>query len=264
MAQYNLFHLNSKLESDQGKSVRKVLPERIYPVSQEWHESSVDDIIYIPYFSEKSYAALHTESKLDPKAGKKSSKGSVAGTRGRGRGRGGRGGRGRGRGRGGSRANRGGGSSNSETDGDSDSEGYNSDDENKDDGEFVFASRESCQGEFIVWDAAKSTATDAALKTILEWSIGESWAKFTVAENRVTNLSLQRSITSSTSSLSKPIGSKKTAEKRQSVLVAGMANGALAVYDLSRPPKRASDGNIIACKPDRVCLCLLLFFMFLF
>ncbi|KAG0297906.1 Glycoside hydrolase, 38 vacuolar alpha mannosidase [Linnemannia gamsii] len=251
MAQYNLFNLNSKLESDQVKNVCKVLPERIYPVSQEWHESSVDDIIYVPYFSEKSYAALHTESKTDPKAGKKSSKASVVGARGRSRGRGGRGGRGRGRGRGGSSANRGGGSSDSE-------EGDNSDDEDKDDGEFVFASRESYQGEFIVWDAAKSTATDAALKTILEWSIGESWAKFMVAENRVTNLSLRKSLSSSTSTSSKPMGNKKKAEKmewierRQSVLVAGMANGALAIYDLSRPPKKASDGNIIACKPDRI------------
>lgn len=249
MAQYNLFNLNSKLESEQGKTVCKVLPERIYPVSQEWHESSVDDIIYIPYFSERSYAALRTESKVDPKAGKKSSKASAAGTRGRGRGRGGRG---RGRGRGGFSANRGDGSSDFE-------ESDNGDDEDKDDGEFVFASRESYQGEFIVWDAAKSTATDAALKTILEWSIGESWAKFMVAENRVTNLSLRRSLSPSTSSSSKPMGSKKKAEKmewiekRQSVLVAGMANGALAFYDLSRPPKRASDGNIIACKPDRVC-----------
>lgn len=260
MAQYNLFDLNSKLETEQGKTVRKVLPERIYPVSQEWHESSIDDIIYIPNFSEKSYTALQAERKAGSKIGKGPSKESV-GTRGRGRGRGGRGGRDRGRGggRGGSSANRSG-SRDSESDADSDAE---DDDSDEDVDEFVFASRESCQGEFIVWDAAKSTATDAALKTILEWSIGESWAKFTVVENKVTNMSLRRSLLS-TSASSKPMGSKQKVEKmdwlekRQSMLVAGMANGALAIYDLGRPPKRASDGNIIACKPDRVCVILFL------
>lgn len=253
MAQYNLFDLNFKLETEQGKTVRKVLPERIYPVSQEWHESSIDDIIYIPNFSEKSYAALQAERKAGSKAGKRPSK-EIMGTRGRGRGRGGRGGRGRRGGRGGSSAKRGG-SRDSESDADSDAEDDDSDEE--DVGEFVFASRESCQGEFIVWDAANSTATDVALKTILEWSIGESWAKFTVVENKVTNMSLRKSL-SSTSGSSRPMGSKQKVEKmdwlekRQSMLVAGMANGALAIYDLGRPPKRASDGNIIACKPDRI------------
>ncbi|KAF8948946.1 hypothetical protein BGZ47_000621 [Haplosporangium gracile] len=259
MAQYNLFDLNSKLESEQGKSVRKVLPERIYPVSQEWHESSIDDIIYIPNFSKMSYTALKVEGKAAPKADKKSSKNT--GTRGRGRGRGGRG-RDRGKGREGSSANRGR-STDPESDDNSDAE-HDDNDEEEDIGEFVFASRESCQGEFIVWDAVKSTETDAALKTILEWSIGESWAKFTVVENKVTNMSLRRSLSSSLSSSStsstKPMGSKQEVEKmdwlekRQSLLVAGMANGALAIYDLSRPPKRASDGNIIACKPDRIIL----------
>ncbi|KAK5823391.1 WD40-repeat-containing domain protein [Linnemannia elongata] len=256
MAQYNLFDLNSKLETEQGKTVRKVLPERIYPVSQEWHESSIDDIIYIPNFSEKTYAALQAEGKVGSKASKKPGKESV-GTRGRGRGRGQRGGRGRGRGRGGSSANRGG-SSDSESDADSNAEDDDSDEE-ENVGEFVFASRESCQGEFIVWDAAKSTATDAALKAILEWSIGESWSKFTVVENKVTNTSMRRSLSlTSTSASSKPMETKQKVdkmdwlEKRQSMLVAGMANGALAIYDLGRPPKRASDGNIIACKPDRI------------
>lgn len=262
MAQYNLFDLNSKLETEQGKTVRKVLPERIYPVSQEWHESSIDDIIYIPNFSEKTYAALQAEGKVGSKASKKPGKESV-GTRGRGRGRGQRGGRGRGRGRGGSSANRGG-SSDSESDADSNAEDDDSDEE-ENVGEFVFASRESCQGEFIVWDAAKSTATDAALKAILEWSIGESWSKFTVVENKVTNTSMRRSLSlTSTSASSKPMETKQKVdkmdwlEKRQSMLVAGMANGALAIYDLGRPPKRASDGNIIACKPDRVCVMLFL------
>ncbi|KAF9296913.1 hypothetical protein BGZ88_011581 [Linnemannia elongata] len=256
MAQYNLFDLNSKSETEQGKTVRKVLPERIYPVSQEWHESSIDDIIYIPNFSEKTYAALQAEGKVGSKASKKPGKEGV-GTRGRGRGRGQRGGRGRGRGRGGSSANRGG-SSDSESDADSNAEDDDSDEE-ENVGEFVFASRESCQGEFIVWDAAKSTATDAALKAILEWSIGESWSKFTVVENKVTNTSMRRSLSlTSTSASSKPMETKRKVdkmdwlEKRQSMLVAGMANGALAIYDLGRPPKRASDGNIIACKPDRI------------
>ncbi|KAG0277428.1 Leucine-rich repeats and WD repeat domain-containing protein 1, partial [Linnemannia exigua] len=260
MAQYNLFDLNSQLESEQsGVRSRKVVPERIYPVSQEWHESSVDDIIYIPNFSEKSYTALQAELKTGAKTNKKVVNG--ARTRGRGgRGRGGRGsrgGRGRGRGRGGSKTNR----NSSDSDDDSEEGDSNSNDSDDEDGEFVFASRESFQGEFIVWDASKSTATDAALKTILEWSITESWGKFTVVENKVTDLSLKRSLSSqstSSSAPSKPMASKKKVEKmdwldkRQSLLVAGMANGGIAIYDLSRPPKRALDGNIIACKPDRI------------
>ncbi|KAG0211870.1 hypothetical protein BGX33_004004 [Mortierella sp. NVP41] len=261
MAQYNLFELNTKLETERaGVRTRKVSPERIYPVSQEWHESSVDDIIYIPYFSEKSYAAQQ-EAKESSKADKKSIKG-AAGTRGgggRGRGRG-RGGRDRGQGRGGSSSNRDP-STESESDSDSDSDSDDSDsseseeEEEDDDVEYVFASRESCQGEFIVWDASKSTATDAALKTILEWSIAESWTKFTVAENKVPNQSLKRATTTTSSSKKikkTTVESMEWTEKRQSVLVAGTASGSIALYDLARPPRRALDGNIIACKPDRI------------
>ncbi|KAF9193220.1 Leucine-rich repeats and WD repeat domain-containing protein 1 [Haplosporangium sp. Z 767] len=214
MAQYDLFDLARVIEKnpplENKETIRSVKPERIYPPSQEWHESSLDDIVYIPYFSEKSYTALKSEragKDRNSDSGKTSTKDKAKskGVRGRGR--------------------------NMSID--------------NEDGEFVFASREDSQGEIIVWDASSSTKTDAALKTILEWQIAESWTKITLAENI---LSAPRTCST------KQVGNAKAktlTEQRQNVLVVGTTDGKIALYDLGRKPVRAKDGNIIAEKPDK-------------
>ncbi|KAG0090116.1 hypothetical protein BGZ92_003658 [Podila epicladia] len=212
MAQYDLFALEKELESikqgrpsktdgrrSQHAHIHSVQPEKLYPPSQEWHESSVDDIVYIPYFSAQSYRAIQEH---DTNA-------SRSGGKGRGRGRGGRG-----------NANGVGARGKKKTeDGDA---------------EFIFASRESFQGEILVWDATKSTDTDAELKNIFEWPIAEGWTKFTVAENPEYG------------------GAKTTGTTRQNVLVAGSTDGQVVLYEMGKKAKRAADGNIIAQKPTKV------------
>ncbi|KAK3818846.1 MAG: WD40-repeat-containing domain protein [Benniella sp.] len=185
MAQYNLFELNKRLEqsrTDSRKQILNVEPERLYPPSQEWHESAVDEIVYIPYFSEKSDS-----------------------------------------------------DDQSANDG-----GASTDDAGTKDAEFVFASRENCQGEILVWNATKSTKADADLKTILEWTITESWAKFTLAENMI---AIPRK-TDADVFLKK----KSWEERRQNVLVAGSTDGKVVLFDLNLQPKRKKDRNIIAAK----------------
>lgn len=213
MAQYDLFALEKELESikhsktngrkSQHAHLHSVQPEKLYPPSQEWHESSVDDIVYIPYFSAKSYRSIQDQQQGNTnttRGGKKES-----------RGRGGRG-----------KANGAGAKDRKKSD--------------DDDAEFIFASREAFQGEILVWDATKSTNTDAELKNIFEWPIAESWTKFTVAENL-------------------GFGSTRVAGMtRQNVLVAGSTDGQLVLYDMGKKAKRAADGNIVAQKPTKVSL----------
>ncbi|KAF9405917.1 hypothetical protein BGZ94_003332 [Podila epigama] len=158
--------------------VHIVTPVKIYPPSQEWHESAVDDIVYIPHFSAQSYRTLQEQSNDNSTSGSTLT----------------------------------------------------------DQGEVIFASRESHQGEILVWDATTSTETDAELKTILEWNIAESWTKFTVAENVAAH------------------GGKKAigSAKRQNILVAGSTDGEIVLYDLGKEPEREEDGNIVAEKPNKV------------
>ncbi|KAG0032179.1 Leucine-rich repeats and WD repeat domain-containing protein 1 [Podila clonocystis] len=217
MAQYNIFALEKELESiKQGRAsktdgrrsqhthLHSVQPEKLYPPSQEWHESSVDDIVYIPYFSAKSYRAIQ-----DQQGDTNATRG---GGKGRGRGRGGRGGRGKANGAG--------------------ARGKRKTDDG--DAEFIFASRESFQGEILVWDATKSTDTDAELKNIFEWPIAEGWTKFTVAENPRYG------------------STKATGTTRQNILVAGSTDGQVVLYDMGKKAKRAADGNIVAQKPTKI------------
>ncbi|KAI9239593.1 MAG: WD40-repeat-containing domain protein [Podila humilis] len=213
MAQYDLFALEKEVESikqeghsktngrkSQHAHLYSVQPKKLYPPSQEWHESSVDDIVYIPYFSAKSYRAIQDHQQGNTN----NARGGKGGSRGRG-------GRGKVNGAG--------------------AKGRKKDD---DDGEFIFASREAFQGEILVWDATKSTDTDAELKSIFEWPIAESWTKFTVAENL-------------------GYGSTRAAGMtRQNVLVAGSTDGQLVLYDMGKKAKRAADGNIVAQKPTKI------------
>ncbi|KAF9914526.1 Leucine-rich repeats and WD repeat domain-containing protein 1 [Lobosporangium transversale] len=244
MAQYNLFKLakevNKNLESGK-KSLYNATPQKIYPPSQEWHESSVDEIIYIPHFSSESYAlkadlgAIEINNK-SAMANKKSHNGSSS-SHGQGRARG----RIRNQGRTKPSGNEGIEGKNDEKDKTQDES-----EQDENDGEFVFASRENSQGEILIWEATKSTATDAELKTILEWSITESWTKFTLAENMIA----VPSTVATTSSKKKRAKSNNLTEMRQNILVAGSTDGKVLVYDLARKPKRARDGNIIAEKPS--------------
>ncbi|KAF9582151.1 Glycoside hydrolase, 38 vacuolar alpha mannosidase [Lunasporangiospora selenospora] len=246
MSQYNLFDLietisegptmhTSKRGSDHG--VLTVSPEKIYPPSQEWHESSVDEIIYIPRFSSRSYASIVARNSLNAsrdKAGSTSSnardgKGSVRPQTKRGRG----GGRGKGRP-----------PKNASRDPDVEENDKVEEEDPAEVGEFVFASRENCQGEILVWDATQSEETDAALKTILEWSITESWTKFSLAENIALPLEDDDS--------SESVDADLISQHRKNVLVAGSTNGQVVLFDLGRVPKRAPDGNIIAEKPSKV------------
>ncbi|KAF9964966.1 hypothetical protein BGZ70_005650 [Mortierella alpina] len=212
MAQYDLLQLTEDLElrtNTDKKTALKVKPDKIYPCSQEWHESSIDDIIYIPHFSEKSYTAIAHHRAAAKKKGTKPNK--------------------------------------TQKGGKAKATTAASEDEDQDShpGEFVFASRESCQGEILVWEANESTDTDAALKTILDWSIAESWTKFTVAENIATDLRKSK-------------GSGKGAKatslegRRHNILVGGSTDGKIVLYDLSRKPKKSKDGDIIARKPSRI------------
>lgn len=215
MAQYDLFALEKELEStkqgrpsktdgrrSQHTHLHSVQPEKLYPPSQEWHESSVDDIVYIPYFSAKSYRVIQEQQEGDTNASQ-------------------RGGKGRGHGRGGRGKANGAGARGKKRTGDGDAE-------------FIFASRESFQGEILVWDATKSTDTDAELKNIFEWPIAEGWTKFTVAENPEYG------------------GAKAKGTTRQNVLVAGSTDGQVVLYDMGKKAKRAADGNIVAQKPTKV------------
>ncbi|KAG0213255.1 Leucine-rich repeats and WD repeat domain-containing protein 1 [Mortierella sp. GBA30] len=208
MAQYNLFELNDTIgtRTTSDKRTLSVKPEKIYPRSQEWHESSIDDIVYIPHFSEKSYASILSDagSQNTSKARKNTSK-----------------------------AQKG------------DRSKVTSGRDDLINGEFVFASRESCQGEIIVWEASKSTAKDAALKTILEWSIAESWTKFTLAENSAPEPKKAKTGR-------KGAQVQRFDERRQNILVGGSTKGSIVLYDLARKPKKARDGNIIAQKPSRI------------
>ncbi|KAG0302602.1 hypothetical protein BGZ98_007361 [Dissophora globulifera] len=222
MAQYNLFDLEDEIEKNRTASSTRaatltVEPERIYPPSGEWHESAVDEILYIPYFSARSYASIKIGMRDHTTKGRMNEGDSVK-SRGAGRGRG------RGRGRGGR----------SWTPNER-KQGRTDNDTDEVDGEFVFASRENCQGEIIVWDASRSTETDAVLKTILEWSISESWTKFSLAENIVaTSAGLSRD------------------KRRQNVLIAGSGDGKVVLFDLGVKPKKTQDGNIVASKPSLV------------
>ncbi|KAG0360516.1 hypothetical protein BG005_010540 [Podila minutissima] len=215
MAQYDLFALEKELEStkqgrpsktdgrrSQHTHLHSVQPEKLYPPSQEWHESSVDDIVYIPYFSAKSYRVIQEQQEGDTNASQ-------------------RGGKGRGHGRGGRGKANGAGARGKKRTGDGDAE-------------FIFASRESFQGEILVWDATKSTDTDAELKNIFEWPIAEGWTKFTVAENPEYG------------------GAKAKGTTRQNVLIAGSTDGQVVLYDMGKKAKRAADGNIVAQKPTKV------------
>ncbi|KAF9287400.1 Leucine-rich repeats and WD repeat domain-containing protein 1, partial [Mortierella alpina] len=211
MAQYDLFQLTKDLElrtNTERKTALKVKPVKLNPCSQEWHESSIDDIIYIPHFSEESYAAIASRRAANTKKGSKTSKTQKGGK---------------------AKAT------------------ITPNDEDPDDnaGEFVFASRESCQGEILVWEANESTDTDAALKTILDWSITESWTKFTLAANVATELKKSKAGGK---------GSKaKSAEgRRHNILVGGSTDGKIVLYDLSRKPKKSKDGDIIARKPSKI------------
>ncbi|KAF9113407.1 hypothetical protein BGX27_001637 [Mortierella sp. AM989] len=251
MAQYDLIKLAEEIRTSK-KSIHLVKPEKIYPPSQEWHESTVDEIIYIPYFSKESYATKKSIDESKKKSIAKNVKGSATGaTRGKfhgsgGHGRGRGGGRGRGRGRGGSSAS--GKNQNAKSDDEDEDEDEDEDDDIVDnyEGEFVFASRESCQGEIIVWEASKSTESDAKIETILEWPIAESWAKFTLGENITTP---QKNITSQ----GKPkLKGKGLEQRRQNVLVAGTTDGKVIMFDLNQKPKRGRDGNIIAEKPSNI------------
>ncbi|KAG0344539.1 hypothetical protein BG004_004374 [Podila humilis] len=214
MAQYNLFALEKVLHSiqdggngvigdgkaDKRKShqgnIHMVKPEKLYPPSQEWHESAVDDIVYIPYFSSNSYRAI-LESLHDNGTNSAGGKGKYS------------------RGRDGMKAK---------------GVAAKKKQISLDDGEFVFASRESFQGEILVWDATKSTEADAELKNIFEWPIAESWTKFTVTENACS----------------------KRSTVRQNVLVAGSSDGRVVLFDLGMKPKYAKDGNIVAQKATKV------------
>ena len=252
MAQYNLFELNKRLEqsrTDSRKQILNVEPERLYPPSQEWHESAVDEIVYIPYFSEKSYAAIRDRMAKEKNKsnhrgqntkGKAAGKGRKAQAPNRGRGSG----RGRGGGRKGTSTTR---HRNHDSDSDDQSEdddGASKDDADTKDAEFVFASRENYQGEILVWNATKSTKTDADLKTILEWTIAESWAKFTLAENMI-------AIPKKTDA-DVFLKKKNWEERRQNVLVAGSTDGKVVLFDLNLQPKRKKDRNIIAAKSSNV------------
>ncbi|KAF9202322.1 Leucine-rich repeats and WD repeat domain-containing protein 1 [Haplosporangium sp. Z 27] len=242
MAQYNLIELAKDIQDK--KTIHLAKPEKIYPPSQEWHESAVDEIVYIPFFSEESYAAKKSKAEFEKsiKEGKK--KRGAKGAAGRGKPVRGRG---RGRGRGGSSASQ----RNNKNDSEDESQDeVEEEEEDEDDfeGEFVFASRENCQGEILVWEANESTESDAKLETILEWPIAESWSKFTLGENRAAVVIDKQ----------KKIGpkEKKLQQKRQNVLVAGSTDGDIIFYDLSQKPKRGDDGNIIAEKPSNVSLLL--------
>ncbi|KAF9155258.1 Leucine-rich repeats and WD repeat domain-containing protein 1, partial [Mortierella sp. AD010] len=155
MAQYNLVELTKEIKAGR-KSTYSAKPEKIYPPSPEWHESAVDEIIYIPYFSEESYASKKSAAEG---AKKRSPKGSGKGKN-------------RGKPRGGNKRGRGHSNVVKEEAEDED-EVDGSDTEDTYEGEFVFASRESCQGEILVWEATESTESDAKLETILEWPIAE-------------------------------------------------------------------------------------------
>ncbi|KAF9360340.1 hypothetical protein BGX26_009810 [Mortierella sp. AD094] len=234
MAQYNLAELTKDIKTGK-KSTHLVKPEKIYPPSQEWHESAVDEIIYIPYFSEESYAAKKSRAESAKKSSPKwSGKGADRGKP--------RGGSGRGRGHSNGGSSRKGKNQQHVKDGVEDEDEVDGGDtEDIYEGEFVFASRESCQGEIIVWEASKSTESDAKLETILEWPIAESWVKFTLGENMT---KAQKNAPGS--------GERKRQQKRQNMLVAGSTDGKIIVYDLGRKPKRARDGNIIAAKPSNI------------
>ncbi|KAF9572872.1 Glycoside hydrolase, 38 vacuolar alpha mannosidase [Mortierella alpina] len=212
MAQYDLFQLTKDLESrtnTERKTALKVQPDKLYPCSQEWHESSIDDIIYIPHFSEKSYAAIARHQAANQKTkGPKSNKPRKGGK--------------------------------------VKTFPISADEEvDANDGEFVFASRESCQGEILVWEANQSTDTDAALKTILDWCITESWTKFTLAENIATEL--KKSKVGGKGSKAKSLDGR-----RHNILVGGSTDGKIVLYDLSRKPIKSKDGDIIAQKPSRI------------
>ncbi|KAF9983420.1 hypothetical protein BGZ65_001818 [Modicella reniformis] len=269
MVQYNLFELNKHIEQNRGdakKQMQTVQPERIYPASQEWHESALDDIVYIPYFSEKSYTVIKNRNRMesesksgtnkdkdkDKNKNKSKSnrgqraKGKAASKKGKEAQRQARGGRG-GRGSRGARGARGARGVLTRCEDESSEEEEEEEKEKDDDDdidaetEFVFASRENCQGEIIVWNATKSTKTDADLKTILDWSIAESWSKFTLVQNRIKisrktdpNLFLRN---------------KSWKDQGQNVLIAGSTDGKVVMFDLGCQPKRKRDGNIIAAKP---------------
>ncbi|KAF9999205.1 Leucine-rich repeats and WD repeat domain-containing protein 1 [Entomortierella chlamydospora] len=221
MAQYNLVELTKEIKAGR-KSTYSAKPEKIYPPSPEWHESAVDEIIYIPYFSEESYASKKSTAES---AKKRSPKASEKGAN-------------RGKPRGGNRRGRG--HSNGVKEGAEDEDEVDgSDTEDTYEGEFVFASRESCQGEILVWEATESTESDAKLETILEWPIAESWTKFTLGENM-------------TKTNTPAPGEGKLQQKRQNVLVAGSTDGEIIMFDLGRKPERARDGNIIAEKPSNI------------
>jgi len=275
--------------------VVQVKPDRIYPNSQEWHESSVDDILYIPYFSAQSYASRKAngtlpsiitkkqekkrnqsakndkEEKLKKTLATKAKSTSSANPEKRGPGRPKK-------------------QISPESDKSDEDESGKSDidkdesevEEEDEEGEFVFASREDSQGEIIVWDASKSTAEDAEIKTILEWSIAESWTKFTLAENMVPS-SLLPSVTAQMAKRGRgrgrgrgqPSGSRgrggrggaqannrddansdasiwdSWAAKRQNTLVAGSTDGKIVLYDLGVRPK-LSKGNVVAQKPTKI------------
>ncbi|KAG0260358.1 Leucine-rich repeats and WD repeat domain-containing protein 1 [Actinomortierella ambigua] len=248
MARFNIRTLERKAGTRQTHNSRGSLalmhlkPDRIFPNSQEWHESAVDDILYLPRFSSKSYFRDHydkpnttkskskgkgkSKGKAKPKA-KSTGKKQTVPQKGKAKGRGGR------------RAKES--SEDEDEESDSGDDGSDSeDDDDDDDSEYIFASHESHQGEILIWDATGSTETDAQLKTILEWPISESQTRFSFVQNVVPQAS---------SSSSSSLGERK--RSRQNVLLVGSTTGEVLLYNLNIKPKR-SKGNIVAQKPARI------------
>ncbi|KAF9975358.1 Leucine-rich repeats and WD repeat domain-containing protein 1 [Actinomortierella ambigua] len=241
MARYNIRALERKISTrlsarnggtGSSSALLQLKPDRIFPNSEEWHESTVDDIVYLPRFSLKSYfgdkqdETRNTKAKAKTKvtstkkgAATASRKGKTAASNSKSNRRGGR------------KARE---SSDEEEDSD---ESSSDEDDDDDDTEYIFASHESSQGEILIWDVASSTETDAELKTILEWPISESQTKFAFAQN----VAVQTSSSSS----------EERKRLRQNVLVVGSTTGEVLLYNLDIKPKR-SRGNIVAQKPARV------------
>ncbi|KAF9158518.1 Leucine-rich repeats and WD repeat domain-containing protein 1, partial [Actinomortierella ambigua] len=244
MARFNIRTLERKAGTRQTHGSRGSLalmhlkPDRIFPNSQEWHESAVDDILYLPRFSSKSYFCDHhdkpnttkskgkSKGKAKPKA-KSAGKKQAVSQKGKAKGRGGR------------RAKESSEDEDEDEESDSGDEGSDSEDDD-DDSEYIFASHESHQGEILIWDATGSTETDAQLKTILEWPISESQTRFSFVQNVVPQAS---------SSSSSSLGERK--RSRQNVLLVGSTTGEVLLYNLNIKPKR-SKGNIVAQKPARI------------
>ncbi|KAG0230513.1 Leucine-rich repeats and WD repeat domain-containing protein 1 [Actinomortierella wolfii] len=238
MARFNIRALELKIRVRQTSSssgpsnLVHWQPDRIFPNSQEWHESTVDDIVYLPKFSSKSFFGGEEDAghrtKVESSGKKKgASRKGVAANSSKSR-----------RGRGRKRAKES--SDDEDVEGSGEDSDYGDDDDDDDDDtEYIFASHESHQGEILIWDATSSTETDAELKTILEWPISESQTRFSFAQN----VAVQGTTPSSVEAERK--------QSRQNVLIVGSTTGEILLYDLNIKPKY-SKGNIVAQKPTRI------------